>query len=454
MKVLVTLLFIVIGSTLALPTPSRSNDAGGNGGEPSDCLKECINGVLQYGSEISILKNSDFTTYFNKLDEICEVISTAKQCVKNCGGAVSNPFALDSLNVVCQGDSMEKIAVLRQCLQYIDHSIDETCSKECHNTVIDETDVTPKTRNPLVEKANADCSTFKCMARCNVEVVAKECGKNLGSEFQALLQQVLDTQRKDLEKLNLVETMAKTTPPQCNYLYDPSVLFGSKPSEAAVSTPASHSNPEDDAKTLYAQAQLQLLLKQIELAEKQDHLIDRENAKLDMEMSYMAHKAQQRDARFFQNAQAAGIPIFMPMEKMPSKESMMPSGEPFHMNMESIPEEPAHPEHPMEHGHQMPDQHEHAMPEEPSHHGQSEHGPSDEPQQHDQPIPEDAMSQQEHPQEQPEVMSPRDEQPKDSMTISVEPMPMMQGVQMEAFPMGGIPLGLPMAPMDAMPRFF
>ena len=40
------------------------------------------------------------------------------------------------------------------------------------------------------------------------------------------------------------------------------------------------------------------------------------------------------------------------------------------------------------------------------------------------------------------------------MTISVEPMPMMQGVQMEAFQMGGIPLGLPMAPMDAMPRFF
>lgn len=428
MKVLGLVLF-AISTIVALPSHPRLSALPG---EPSECIKECINGVAQYGHELSILKNPDLTNYFNKLDEVCEVISTAKQCVQNCG-SVSNPFALESLNIVCQPESIERIAVLKQCMQYIDHSIDEVCAKECTNGPMDETDVTPK-MNPIIEKANSECSTFKCMARCNVEVVAKECGKHLGVELQGLLQYVMDTQKKDLEKLNLIEAMSKTTPPSCSYLYDPSVLFG----ESKHEEQASATTPEDDTKTLYAQAQLQLILKQIELAEKQDHLIDRENAKLDMEMSYINHKAHQREQRIH----AQGIPLFMPMEKMP-KESMpseveaMPIQDEQHPHSEpSSSMEQSHPPMPI-----IPEEPAHSMPEEPSH-----PEPEASSMEGSHPSMPEEHSQQQH---QPESMPKEQHMPR--LSRGALPYP----VEIDGIPMEFIPFGGQMNPMEAaMPRFF
>uniref|UniRef100_A0A914YK26 Uncharacterized protein n=1 Tax=Panagrolaimus superbus TaxID=310955 RepID=A0A914YK26_9BILA len=131
------------------------------------------------------------------------VISTARKCLDSCGTTNNNPFALESLNIVCQPEIQEKIDSIKQCLQYIDTNVNEICEKECGNDrIIDETDVTPK-MDPIIQKDNGNCATFKCMARCNVEVVSNQCGKNLGKEFQGLLQQILDAQRRDLENLKL-----------------------------------------------------------------------------------------------------------------------------------------------------------------------------------------------------------------------------------------------------------
>jgi hypothetical protein len=441
MKVIGFVFLCIVATISGLPATTRSP------AEPDDCSKECINGVIHYGHELSILKNPNLSNYFNKIDEICEVITTAQKCLEKCG-ATSNPFALESLNIVCQPDTQERIASIKQCLHYVDTNLNEICSKECSSDhIIDETDVTTPKMNPMLQKANGDCANFKCMARCNIEVVSNQCGKELAKEFHSLLQQVVDTQRKDLEKLKLVDAMAKEAPEECNYLYDPSVLFGGKPTEEQSSTPSPATDPKEDAKALYAQAQLQLLLKQLELAEKQDQLIDRENAKLDMEMSYMAHKAEQREHRFHA---AHALPTYVPMEKMPK--------EPMSM-------EPLHPSMPMEasHSEQMPE----SQPpmEEPSH---PEQMPSEEPNHPEHPPMEPHPPMEaahppmpmEHPQEhEHSSMPPMDfPHPIPMESIPEEPrnhkMPknlvMIDGIPMEFIPMEAAPFQMP---MEAMPRF-
>jgi hypothetical protein len=390
-------LLLIVAAVSAAPTRP---------GEPDDCIKGCIGEVIQYGEELNILKNPNLSKYFSKLDEVCGVISTARTCVDKCG-AKSNPFALESLNIVCQPESADRLAAIKQCLHYIDHNIDETCTKECAETkVVDETDVTPKPVNPFMEQASANCVVFKCMSRCSIQVVDKECGKEMGQELQGLLQYVLDTQHEDLTKLNLIEPMTKSTPPECSYLYDPSILFGDE-EKKEDSEHAAH-DPAEDAKTLYTQAQLQLLLKQIELTEKQEHLLERENAKLDMEMSFMAQKVHQREERI--RAQQHAVPMFVP-----PKDAMVPP-----MPMESMPHpsEPMHPQpseasHPMEEGSQGPMESDQSHPEEPQH----------------PPMPMEESKP--HPRELPPF-----------------PMPVAEGMPP---PMEFIPIHIP---MDAMPRFF
>jgi hypothetical protein len=477
MKVFLGLLSVV-GLIAGLPTAPRTSP-----GEPDECSKECINGVIQYGHDLSILKHSDLSNYFNKIDEICEVISTARKCLESCGSTTKsgNPFALESLNIVCQPETQEKIDSIKQCLHYIDSNVNEICTKECgSDRIIDETDVTPaKPENPMIQKANSDCATFKCMARCNVEAVSNQCGKDHGKEFQGLLQQVLDAQRRDLEGLKLVDAMAKESPAECNYLYDPSVLFGSsKTEESSSPAPSETHDPKEDAKTLYAQAQLQLLLKQLELTEKQDQLIDRENAKLDMEMSYMAHKAEQRENRF--HAAQHSIPTFVPMEKMPKEHMPMepleashpePMPTESHPPMEEAhsqqqPEEPqpeqmeAHP--PMEESPSPPEEpHHEQMPMEAAHppmpmeEGRAPQMPSMESHQPQMPMESQPPMNFPHPEAihgMPMEMNP--EMPRHKSSRHSMPPMILEGVPMEFVPMDGIPIELPMhMPMEAMPRF-
>jgi hypothetical protein len=458
MKVL-GLVLLALATASAAPATTRSP------GEPDDCSKECLNGVIQYGQELSILKHPDLSNYFNKLDEVCEVISTARKCLERCG-ASSNPFALESLNLVCQPKTQEKIDSIKQCLHYVDSNINEVCSKECSKEhIIDETDV--KMSNPMIQKANGDCANFKCMARCNVEVVASQCGKGLGKEFQGLLQEVVDAQRKDLENLKLVEAMAKSSPPECNYLYDSTVLFGGKQQQQSSEEILTSADPKEDAKALLAQAQLQLLVKQIELADKQDHLIDRENAKIDMEMAYMAHKAEMKEMKF--HAQHS-LPTFVPMEKEPKMPiSMEPISHPeqqempSHSEQQPLPEEehaqPEEPQHPEQMQSEPHPEEAHSQPEEPAHpeHPPMEAHPEMPPMEAHPPMP---MEQQQpmppmdfpHPEAMPMEMPRKHKMPK------FGPI-MINGVPMEFIPLGEIPppqMEMPMQfPMEAaaMPRF-
>lgn len=277
----------------------------------NDCLKSCMTNLTKFDEEISLMKNPNLQRYFGKIDDICAIISSTRECIDKCENIQSNPFALESVNVICLPEVKEKVDKINDCLTTKEVDIYQNCAGSCgdYNAVnnevhhltqsIKENELKDNGKvNPIMEKTNEACGIFKCMTKCNVEAIKTECDKDAAETLQSILQQILDTHFRDLQKLNIVETMSKTIPPQCNYMWDPSAIFLPAKDE---SPKADLSNPQE----ILGRVQLELLLKQLKLVEKQDDLINRENAKLDMEMDLLSqklHHKQQEQPKSFEES--------------------------------------------------------------------------------------------------------------------------------------------------------
>uniref|UniRef100_A0A914R177 Chondroitin proteoglycan 4 domain-containing protein n=2 Tax=Panagrolaimus TaxID=55784 RepID=A0A914R177_9BILA len=260
----------------------------------NDCLKTCMSNLTIFDEEISLMKNPNLQRYFGKIDKICGIIEFTRKCIDKCG-IESNPFSLESLNVVCLPESREKINEVTKCLNTKPANIYSTCAGYCgdydkisesvHQLTqkISENELKNATKvNEIMEKTNEACGIYKCFTQCNVETVKNYCGKNVGNELQQILQNVFDAQFHDLQKLNLLETMPKTVPSECNYMFDPSIIFGYQQPQQQSDI----SNPQN--------LQIELLLKQLKLIDRQNELINRENQKIDLEMAVLSQKFEKK----------------------------------------------------------------------------------------------------------------------------------------------------------------
>ena len=81
-----------------------------------------------------------------------------------------------------------------------------------------------KKAEKVMEKSGEACKILKCNARCSVEEYNDECD-GAGDVIQGLIERVLMAQRNDLERMDLVDTMAHSVPSECNYQYMPEVMF-------------------------------------------------------------------------------------------------------------------------------------------------------------------------------------------------------------------------------------
>uniref|UniRef100_A0A914YNL4 Chondroitin proteoglycan 4 domain-containing protein n=1 Tax=Panagrolaimus superbus TaxID=310955 RepID=A0A914YNL4_9BILA len=284
--------------------------------DSNGCLKSCMKNLTIFDEEISLMKNPNLQRYFGKIDDICAIISSTRECIDQCG-IESNPFALESMNVICLPEIKEKIDKINDCLATKTKTIDiyQKCASKCgdYNVVndqvhhltqsINEAELKENEKvNPIMDKTNEACGIFKCATKCNVETIKFECDKEAGEEVQGILQQIFNTHFNDLQKLDIVEKMSKTIPPQCNYMWDPSAIFSVVSNEANSKIVEDLSNPQENLGKL----QFELLLKQLKLVDKQDELINRENQKLDMEMDLLSqklnHKQQQQQPKSFEES--------------------------------------------------------------------------------------------------------------------------------------------------------
>jgi hypothetical protein len=275
--------------------------------------------ATQTNRELSILKTANISGFLLNIDEICRIISTARECIGGCG-VESNPFSLESMTTICSQPSVAAVGSVTQCLRLKGDAVAEKCADECGNY----DDITeeihqrtqsfrPEANNPeqvshVMEKINEGCRTLKCSDRCTVRELNQQCPENnAGEVVQSIIESVLVAQRRDLERMGLVDTMAQNMPPHCTYMYTPEVMFDSVKDKAAhplITEEKQALLPSGSARRPgLSQLQALLLKKQIHLLSLQEQNLERESQKLDMEMELLARKR----ARF-----SEGVPKVYP----------------------------------------------------------------------------------------------------------------------------------------------
>jgi len=275
----------------------------------NDCLKECMRPVQESKLELSIFKKSNYSEYLLKLDTICELITNARHCIDSCG-IKSNPFALISMNSICSEQSRQNQKLLEPCLIQSGAQVQEQCVQICgdYEELNNELHMAAPTLNhddeAAVQKFNSQtntaCSVLKCSARCSADQFNKQCGQlsngqMAGDLIRDTVERVLSTHRMDLQVFGLMDTVQKTTQPECSYLFTREVLFNPQKdmilqqtlrnpekvetTQGQIVREQPEAIPEDQQiKRVQAQLQvrvfkkqLQVLNKQLELLGKQEH---------------------------------------------------------------------------------------------------------------------------------------------------------------------------------------
>jgi len=152
----------------------------------------------------------------------------------------------------------------------------------------------------LNSQTNMACSVMKCSARCSVDNFNKQCGQMengamAGDLIREIVERILATHRMDLEVFGLLETVKKTTQPECSYLHTAGVLFNpvkdmitqrmfqqEEKQIAAVAAP--QVDPEQQIKLTANQLYVKIMKKQLQVLDKQLELLDRQEQKLDNEL--------------------------------------------------------------------------------------------------------------------------------------------------------------------------
>jgi len=279
--------------------------------------------------ELSLLKTANISGYLTNLNTICRVISTARSCIAGCG-VDSNPFALESMTAICSQQSLADVEVVSQCLMEQGNDIVEQCRTQCgdYDEINDEVHKLTKSFRPelnepvkvaeVMTKINDACGTLKCSDRCVTKALSEQCspvdpsGKDdVGSVVKRLIQRVLVAQRRDLDRMQLVDAMAQSVPIQCNFMYMPEVMFNSTKDELALAVidevhrnerlqkqipvktqdiPSGEGEKKKALNLALSQFQAHLLKKQIHLLDIQERNLLRESQKLDMELQLLARK--------------------------------------------------------------------------------------------------------------------------------------------------------------------
>lgn len=283
------------------------------------CLKKCMDQATETDTELSLLKTANISGFLLNIDNICQIITTARECVAGCN-VDSNPFELESMTTICSRESLEEVRSVSECLDAEGESVLSKCNEECGDYEKINGEVhrltqafRPELNNKedmsrVMAKIGDACQSLKCSDRCTVKELSQRCAGevDVAATIQSLIQRILVAQRRDLERMRLVETMAASTPVQCSYMYIPEVMFDASKDQAAHEVianemslvkgmerrtqPKQENDQKSEMNLALSQLQSHLLRKQMQLLEMQEKNLMRESAKLDMELQLLARK--------------------------------------------------------------------------------------------------------------------------------------------------------------------
>lgn len=272
-----------------------------------------MNDVYKSDLELSIVKTVDYASYLLNLDTICKVIANARECIANCK-VDSNPFNLHSMTIMCSPEIRKETKKFARCMKEEGKTVRSICERQCGNIkkINDEIEATTTELNSknivdemklaaIMKKTNEACGMTKCYARCSRNNFASACHhlghEDAGEFLYAFVDAVNNAMVEDVQEQQLVETMVKSSPPQCNFMYAPGVLFNKTADDVMLrellaqmghNSDGGKSHPPRTPKNELEQLQRRILLKELEVLDKRAKLLEKENYKLDMEIALVA----------------------------------------------------------------------------------------------------------------------------------------------------------------------
>uniref|UniRef100_A0A915B483 Chondroitin proteoglycan 4 domain-containing protein n=1 Tax=Parascaris univalens TaxID=6257 RepID=A0A915B483_PARUN len=270
---------------------------------------------------LNIMKTIDFASYFLNLDVICKYIQShlmfyasdiqpftaiadARECVANCG-IDSNPFNLRSMTIICLPEVLKETKKFSQCMEEEGSTVKSICQRQCGdiNRLNDEIETktiemnSEKTADEMklatiLRKTNEACGRNNYASACH-HLAREEAGEFLYSFVSAVNNAVVE----DAEERRLLQAIARSSPPQCNFMYTRGVLFNKTADEIMLRqmfAPSENNLDKYKSQTTttlnneFEQLQRRILLKELELLDKRTKLLAKESLKLDLEIALIA----------------------------------------------------------------------------------------------------------------------------------------------------------------------
>jgi hypothetical protein len=294
------------------------------------CLKKCMDNATEDDRELNLLKTANVTGFLLNLEEHCSVISSARECIAACKiDSAHNPFTLESMTSVCSEETLTDVRQMEPCLRRVgseaENGVADTCKEKCgdYDEVNDHVHrlsnaYTPETHDQHKEREvmgrlGEACKILKCSDRCTVDLLSDKCpnladGRDAGDALATIIERVLQSQRKDLERLGLVDTMAHSLPTQCSFMYVPELMLNeTKDAEAMQEITMSmatvhadhalhrhHRAKHEHLNLALSQLHTRQLQKQIEVLDLQAENLKKESEKLDMEIELLEKKTEEQ----------------------------------------------------------------------------------------------------------------------------------------------------------------
>lgn len=292
--------------------------------ESEPCIKKCMDVLKQSNTELSIMKTVDFASYVLNLENICLIANEARDCIAACETG-SNPFDLRSMTVMCNPEVRGEAQKYEGCMKKHGQNVLLACERRCGNmkNVSDEIDTRtvdfngdknpdPDKFSAVMQKTNEGCSIMKCFARCSRVMYSQHCNgitDDAGEFLYRFIDRVNRAMLVDLEDHRLTERMAQAMPLQCNYMYTPNVLFNKTADDlflieiekqfienqnAEYGEHHHHSPHQIPALQSIQQENMELqqkiLIKELQLLDKREEVLEKESRKLDFEIEAIAKR--------------------------------------------------------------------------------------------------------------------------------------------------------------------
>jgi len=178
-------------------TRTRSFASGGE-----RCMLPCIqNFGTSIQRELGDMQPRPGEYNVQAINTLCAIYDTYATCMNGCDGGTTKDTVMrmtSMFHTLCKTSIKDNL----ECLNTVQRATKTSCDSQCRpydNTMNRYKSNPPRTLAALTDMAKAACMLTKCRGDCSKTEVASQCGQQVQTDIETLVQSGLDTMRAAME---------------------------------------------------------------------------------------------------------------------------------------------------------------------------------------------------------------------------------------------------------------